>query len=189
MEKLNKLPVTTLKLYLNMYHLPQGGNKKDIVRCLYDHLQEPPSEAATSESAASESASSRSSVTSSNADSSVNSSSQESDSSEQSSNERQQRDKRPSQAKQRHHQRHASQHCQHQPRQRHSTIHYNGFNSTYSAWCGEMHLHLLKSIDRTCMLGCSPARPCPQQHLITPLILQNQSRSLYILQHSIVREL
>ncbi len=71
MAKLNKLPVTTLKLYLNMYHLPQGGNKKNIVRHLYDHLQEPPSEAATSESTASESTSSRSLVTSSNADSSV----------------------------------------------------------------------------------------------------------------------
>ena len=32
--------MATLKLQLDQFHLPHGGNKKAIVRCLYDHLPE-----------------------------------------------------------------------------------------------------------------------------------------------------
>ena len=38
--QINRLPVATLKLQLDQFHLPHGGNKKAIVQRLYDHLQE-----------------------------------------------------------------------------------------------------------------------------------------------------
>ena len=38
--QINRLPVATLKLQLDQFHLPHGGNKKAIVRRLCDHLQE-----------------------------------------------------------------------------------------------------------------------------------------------------
>ena len=38
--QINRLPVATLKLQLDQFHLPHSGNKKAIVRRLYDHLQE-----------------------------------------------------------------------------------------------------------------------------------------------------
>ena len=38
--QINRLPVATLKLQLDQFRLPHGGNKKAIVRRLYDHLQE-----------------------------------------------------------------------------------------------------------------------------------------------------
>ena len=38
--QINCLPVATLKLQLDQFHLPHGGHKKAIVRRLYDHLQD-----------------------------------------------------------------------------------------------------------------------------------------------------
>ena len=57
--QINRLPVATLKLQLDQFHLPHGGNKKAIVRRLYDHLQEQhPRETEGSASSSSESDSS-----------------------------------------------------------------------------------------------------------------------------------
>ena len=37
--QITRFPVATLKLCLDQYHLPHGGNKKVIAKRLYDHLQ------------------------------------------------------------------------------------------------------------------------------------------------------